>query len=74
MHAVLPSFLAVLPSLLAATSILFYGKIEYYKSIYPSKMDTVYVFTLDGAEWEDLVIYLSLEEAIAKSKSTLGCV
>jgi len=37
-------------------------------------MDTVYVFTLDGAEWEDLVIYLSLEEAIAKSKSTLGCV
>ncbi len=31
-------------------------------------MDYVYVFTVDGAEWEDLVIYLSLEEAIAKSK------
>ena len=31
-------------------------------------MDFVYVFTVDGAEWEDLVIYLSLEEAIAKSK------
>ena len=28
----------------------------------------LYVFTLDGAEWEDLVIYLSLEEAIVKSK------
>ena len=28
----------------------------------------VYVFTVDGAEWEDLVIYLSKEEAIAKSK------
>lgn len=31
-------------------------------------MDYVYVFTVDGAEWEDLVIYLSLEEAIEKSK------
>ena len=31
-------------------------------------MDYLYVFTVDGAEWEDLVIYLSLEEAIAKSK------
>jgi hypothetical protein len=31
-------------------------------------MEFVYVFTVDGAEWEDLVIYLSLEEAIAKSK------
>jgi len=28
----------------------------------------LYVFTVDGAEWEDLVIYLSEEEAIAKSK------
>jgi hypothetical protein len=26
------------------------------------------MFTLDGAEWEDLVIYLSRDEAIAKSK------
>ena len=31
-------------------------------------MDFVYVFTVDGAEWEDLVIYLSKEDAIAKSK------
>ena len=31
-------------------------------------MEFVYVFTVDGAEWEDLVIYLSEEEAIAKSK------
>ena len=31
-------------------------------------MDFVYVFTVDGAEWEDLVIYLSKEEAIEKSK------
>ena len=30
--------------------------------------DFVYVFTVDGAEWEDLVIYLSKEEAITKSK------
>jgi hypothetical protein len=29
----------------------------------------VYVFTPDGAEWEDLVIYLSREEAIEKSKT-----
>jgi hypothetical protein len=28
----------------------------------------LYVFTVDGAKWEDLVIYLSLDEAIAKSK------
>lgn len=31
-------------------------------------MDYVYMFTVDGAEWEDIVIYLSKEEAIAKSK------
>lgn len=31
-------------------------------------MEFIYVFTVDGAEWEDLVIYLSKEEAIAKSK------
>ena len=29
----------------------------------------VYVFTPDGAEWEDLVIYFSREEAIEKSKT-----
>lgn len=26
------------------------------------------MFTVDGAEWEDIVIYLSRDEAIAKSK------
>lgn len=31
-------------------------------------MDFLYVFTVDGAEWEDLVIYLSKEEAIEKSR------
>lgn len=32
-------------------------------------MNYVYVFTVPSStEWEDLVIYLSLEEAIAKSK------
>jgi hypothetical protein len=30
-------------------------------------MEFVYVFTPDGAEWEDLIIFLSKEEAIAKS-------
>jgi len=30
-------------------------------------MDFVYVFVVDGAEWEDLIIFLSKEEAIAKS-------
>lgn len=31
-------------------------------------MDSVYVLCVDGAEWEDLVVYLTLEEAIAASK------
>lgn len=31
-------------------------------------MDYVYVYTPDGAEWEDLRIYLSEEEAIEVSK------
>jgi hypothetical protein len=31
-------------------------------------MEFVYVFTIDGSEWEDLIIYLSKEEAIEKSK------
>ena len=31
-------------------------------------MDIIYVQAPDGAEWEDIVVYLSLEEAIEKSK------
>ena len=31
-------------------------------------MDVVYVFVVDGAEWEDIIIFLSEEEAIEKSK------
>ena len=31
-------------------------------------MNFVYVRTVDGAEWEDLVIYLTKEEAIEVSK------
>lgn len=31
-------------------------------------MDSVYVFVVDGAEWEDLLIFLSKEEAIEQSK------
>lgn len=27
----------------------------------------VYLFVVDGAEWEDIVVYISKEEAIAKS-------
>ncbi len=30
-------------------------------------MDFVYLLVVDGAEWEDLVVYLSKEEAIARS-------
>lgn len=33
-----------------------------------NKMDTIYVFTVDGAEWEDIILFLSKEEAIEKSK------
>ena len=32
------------------------------------QMEFIYVFVVDGAEWEDLVIFLSKEEAIEKSK------
>jgi hypothetical protein len=28
----------------------------------------VYLFVVDGAEWEDIVVYTSKEDAIAKSK------
>jgi hypothetical protein len=28
----------------------------------------VYVFTIDGAEWEDLVVFTSLEEALDFSR------
>jgi len=31
-------------------------------------MDCVYLLVLDGAEWEDLVVYLTLEEALEASK------
>ena len=31
-------------------------------------MDTIYVFAVDGAEWEDIIVYLTKEEAIEKSK------
>jgi hypothetical protein len=31
-------------------------------------MEFVYVRAVDGAEWEDLVIYLTKEEAIEQSK------
>jgi|APGre2960657373_1045057.scaffolds.fasta_scaffold145826_2 hypothetical protein len=27
----------------------------------------VYLFVVDGAEWEDIVVYISKEDAIAKS-------
>ncbi len=32
-------------------------------------MEYVYLLTVDGAEWEDIVVYLNKEEAIEKSKS-----
>ena len=31
-------------------------------------MDCIYLFVVDGAEWEDIVVFLSKEEAIEKSK------
>ena len=31
-------------------------------------MDFIYVFVVDGAEWEDIVVYLSKEAALEKSK------
>lgn len=31
-------------------------------------MQYIYLFVVDGAEWEDIVVFLSKEEAIAKSK------
>lgn len=31
-------------------------------------MEFVYVFTVNGAEWEDLIIFVTKEEAIEKSK------
>jgi hypothetical protein len=32
----------------------------------------VYLFVVDGAEWEDIVVYTSREDAIAKSKKHGG--
>jgi hypothetical protein len=31
-------------------------------------MDHVYLLVVDGAEWEDLVVYLTLDEALEASK------
>ena len=31
-------------------------------------MEFVYMFVLEGAEWEDLIVFLTEEEAIKKSK------
>jgi hypothetical protein len=31
-------------------------------------MEFIYVFVVDGAEWEDIIVYLTKEEAIEKSK------
>ena len=32
-------------------------------------MESIYVLCVDGAEWEDIVVYLTLEEALIKSKA-----
>lgn len=31
-------------------------------------MEFVYLFIVDGGEWEDIIVFLSEEEAIEKSK------
>ena len=31
-------------------------------------MESIYLLVVDGAEWEDIVVYLDKEEAIEKSK------
>jgi hypothetical protein len=31
-------------------------------------MELVYLFVVNGAEWEDIIVFLSKEEAIEKSK------
>jgi len=31
-------------------------------------MEHIYLLVVDGAEWEDIVVYLTVEEAIEKSK------
>ena len=31
-------------------------------------MEFIYLLTVDGAEWEDIVVYLTEEEALVKSK------
>jgi len=31
-------------------------------------MEHIYLLVVDGAEWEDIVVYLSVDEAIEKSK------
>ena len=32
-------------------------------------MDYLYLLVVDGAEWEDIVVYLTKEEALEKSKA-----
>jgi hypothetical protein len=32
------------------------------------QMEFIYVFVVDGAEWEDIIVFTSKEEAIEKSK------
>ena len=32
-------------------------------------MENIYLLCVDGAEWEDIVVYLTLEEALEKSKA-----
>ena len=32
-------------------------------------MEYIYLLVVDGAEWEDIVVYLTKEEAIEKSKA-----
>jgi hypothetical protein len=32
-------------------------------------MDNVYLLVVDGAEWEDIIVYLTKEEALEKSKA-----
>jgi len=32
-------------------------------------MEYIYVFAVDGAEWEDIIVYLSEEEALESSRN-----
>jgi len=37
--------------------------------LYSNYMEYIYVLCVDGAEWEDLVVYLTLAEALEKSRT-----